>query len=1130
MLIFICCFHLLVVTTLSQLVEFPLNKFFHGANLENGDFDQLCMFGSNCCNCDENCMKFKTCCADAYWNKTKPVSMETYTKLLVNKSTEHITMVCDNILELKGHVSDSVYMVKSCLPFGNLTDKRKCLESTSTINIPVLGRDSYLYRNEFCAKCNLVPEYTYIDIEMKCGDGPGLRNNQRISMSLLSQFKDCTVSLINNNESKSLIQKCNKSIKTCNNTESKYYDLCLSYTAQINKYKNYHCVLCTNGSDNATVDNPFCLANNTQPDQSRKGAINLHFKLVMNEKKTVVIQIKKQKFPVRQFLSIAGHNAENDALLDFYLCGRGQPNSTCCGCSYDCAENLGCCFDAFWNETNATTMEEYLKTFLAKTKRHGDLSCEYIIESNNFLSAAYTMIKHCAMGADANDTVRCLHSSNLSLEQSVPVIGPDGYMYRNSFCAKCNFVSKFYHINISASCSGLNETEKGRLIKSCILNTETNGVKSDQCTKYLGDDENHSTNDDHDFYKSYKAAFYAFANYGCWKCLQLKNIHEIVQCLPFFGGATGTSKLTWSVILSSSALNHQQSNAQCKNGELYDLKESVCVKHNCPLSYRKTGSECVKEHGLPGKESIDIENEAFDQCLALYGLKAYVSLTNNSIFNVKKFRKDLQNELGINVTFNALLSLSSSAKIMIIIPPAGSNFLNNLNRALGSNKTELWNGIDHYFVTPNTSLSVTELYGFDISRSFSQYRVCAERRVYNAANVKLSSNCDITFDQNTSVPNQNTTMWEVIDKNNNKLFVSVCEKFHLHRTSCPQKVITSNVTILQNKTLTSYSNNKFESYHIEHYTPLEKGYSVCLATSASTKQIFGWHERLTDAEHYISMIVTCVSIFCYVSLLTTYVLFTELRTIPGLSHMSMCVTLLIADGLFFCSVIYRRTYTSCESIAVAIHWSLLSAFMWTAVIAFDLVAKFSSFKVDSNERKLKRFLPRCCFAFAAPTLTVLVTTVLEKISIINVGYGKNGSCWIFNVDARIAWYICPVSFIFLITVAALLLAIYKLNTPHQQNQPVLRNSHKLQAMKISLKFIVILGLTEGIGFMQIAKPRYTESDIAFKAVISLLYTLLRSSRGIMFGYLHIFSQKVVSLGRKKFDHQSKTSVTTNAKV
>lgn len=1123
MLIFICCFHLLVVTTLSQLVEFPLNEFFHGANLENGDFDQLCMFDSNCCNCDKDCMKYKSCCVDAYWNKTKRVSMETYTNLLVNESKKHNTMVCDHILELKGHVTDSVYTVKSCLPFGNQTDTRNCLESTSTINIPVLGVDSYLYRNEFCAKCNLIFEYTYIDIEMKCGDGPGLRNNQRISLSLLSQFKNCTISLLNNNESKSLIQKCNKSIKTCNNTKSKYYDLCLSYTAQINTYKNYHCVLCTKGSDKVTVDNPFCLANNTQPDQSRKGAINLHFKLVMNEKKTVVIQIEKQKFPIRQFVSILRQDVENDGLLDFYLCGRGQPNSTCCCCNYDCAEKLGCCVDAFWNETNPTTMDEYLKTFLAKTKRHRHLSCEYIIESNNFLSAAYTMIKHCALGADANDTVRCLHSSNLSLEQSVPVVGPDGYMYRNSFCAKCNFVTKFYHINISASCSGINETEKGRLIKSCILNTETDVLKSDQCVKYLGSDEEHSTN-------HYKAAFYAFANYGCWKCLKLKNIHEIVQCLPFFGGATGTSKFTWSVILSNSAVDDQQSKAQCKNGELYDFKESVCVKHSCPSSYQKTGSECVKERGLPGKENIYIEKAAFDQCLAFYGLKAYVSLTNNTNFNIKKFRKDLQYELGVNVTFNALLNLSSSAKIMVIIPPAGSNFLRNLNRALRSNKTELWNGIDHYFVTLNASLSVTELYGFDISRSFSQYRICAERRIYNAANVKLSPNCDFTFDQNTSIPYQNTTMWKVIDKDNNKLFVSVCEKFHLHKTRCPQKVLASNVTILQNKTLTRYSNNKYESYHSEHYTPLEKGYSVCLATFAFTNQIFGWHERLTDAEHYISLIVTCGSIFCYVSILTTYILFTELRTIPGLSHMSMCVTLLIADGLFFCSIISRRTYTSCESIAVALHWSLLSAFMWTAVIAFDLVTKFSSFTVDLNERKLKRFLPRCCFAFAVPTLTVLVTTVLEKISVIDVGYGKNEFCWNFDVEARIAWYICPVSFIFLITVAALSLTIYKLNTSHQQNQAVLRNGQKLQTMKISLKLIIVLGLTEGIGFMQIAKSRYTESDIAFKAVISLLYTLLRSSRGIMFGYLHIFSQKVVSLRRKKYKHQSKTLATASTKV
>ena len=47
----------------------------------------------------------------------------------------------------------------------------------------------------------------------------------------------------------------------------------------------------------------------------------------------------------------------------------------------------------------------------------------------------------------------CLNASSFSYEDTLPVFGNDTYLYRNSFCTKCNLIKNFELVNLTADCN-----------------------------------------------------------------------------------------------------------------------------------------------------------------------------------------------------------------------------------------------------------------------------------------------------------------------------------------------------------------------------------------------------------------------------------------------------------------------------------------------------------------------------------------------------------------------------------------------------------------------------------------------------------------------------------------------------
>ena len=85
-----------------------------------------------CCDCDNDCMRHKTCCIDKLWNETNPITIQEYLDKFEKVANKFKDLSCEYVLPSVitfGHTSESLLMVSSCLPNANITDILQCLHS-----------------------------------------------------------------------------------------------------------------------------------------------------------------------------------------------------------------------------------------------------------------------------------------------------------------------------------------------------------------------------------------------------------------------------------------------------------------------------------------------------------------------------------------------------------------------------------------------------------------------------------------------------------------------------------------------------------------------------------------------------------------------------------------------------------------------------------------------------------------------------------------------------------------------------------------------------------------------------------------------------------------------------------------
>ena len=102
--------------------------------------------------------------------------------------------------------------------------------------------------------------------------------------------------------------------------------------------------------------------------------------------------------------------------------------------------------------------------------------------------------------------------------------------------------------------------------------------------------------------------------------------------------------------------------------------------------------------------------------------------------------------------------------------------------------------------------------------------------------------------------------------------------------------------------------------------------------------------KTTDAYASLQILTSIgctVSMVALVLLLITYILFAELRNLPGKIIINLALSLLVYQAMFF-SAVKTPNQEQCLVIAVLLHFFVLSSFTWMNVMAYDVHRTFTT--------------------------------------------------------------------------------------------------------------------------------------------------------------------------------------------
>ncbi|KAJ7379622.1 hypothetical protein OS493_014017 [Desmophyllum pertusum] len=149
--------------------------------------------------------------------------------------------------------------------------------------------------------------------------------------------------------------------------------------------------------------------------------------------------------------------------------------------------------------------------------------------------------------------------------------------------------------------------------------------------------------------------------------------------------------------------------------------------------------------------------------------------------------------------------------------------------------------------------------------------------------------------------------------------------------------------------------------------------------------------KTTPASLQLLTSIGCiVSMVSLVLLLITYILFAELRNLPGKIIINLAFSLLLYQSVLF-SAVKTDDQEACLAVAVLLHYFVISSFTWMNVMAYDVHRIFTatSVGVAGNRRGSykKRLMKYCLYAWGAPAFIVLICVVVDHIKKGSIGYG-----------------------------------------------------------------------------------------------------------------------------------------------
>ncbi|XP_072174707.1 uncharacterized protein [Diadema setosum] len=319
--------------------------------------------------------------------------------------------------------------------------------------------------------------------------------------------------------------------------------------------------------------------------------------------------------------------------------------------------------------------------------------------------------------------------------------------------------------------------------------------------------------------------------------------------------------------------------------------------------------------------------------------------------------------------------------------------------------------------------------------------------------------------------------------------------------------------------------------------------------SSEGLEICNNHSNVKNEEYVIffdfstpQIIMACtgmaLSSICLFVTLATYILFDELRTLPGLNLMSLMFALLAGNILFVAGITITPGSVACQITAILLHYFFLARVFWTNAV---LVHAFRTFgpkihksvnrslnvlQRQNSRSRLVAHVPYAVYAWGTPLVLIILGTVWNQCACgpFPVYYGVYFSCWIGDPKAFTYLFLIPLS-IFLVMNAALYIPTVCNMT--RVTKSGLRKGNDVEVNRTRCKLSIYAKLSTATGFCWFLGVTAVLINADFLWYIFILFLSLE---GFFIFYSFFCTRRVKNLYSKRFFTRSPTrSSQTNEK-
>lgn len=850
-------------------------------------------------------------------------------------------------------------------------------------------------------------------------------------------------------------------------------------------------------------------------------------------------------FPYMEFFGLKGEPSTHmKKMLDmYYLCSSSskQTDMMQCECSHNCMKFNSCCMDALWESDRNETMEQYKTRLLLEAEKYAILQCNPILtglpKAHGYSVESVLMRSTCQKSVEQSLVNNC--ETAIGRQAYRPVLGIDGYIYKNKYCAICNDNAEFRRMNISAKDCNEDRTlpnttsffQQNRDCKFELESLTDPTIQDDDVLRICQPNPEvtcePTTTETHcrlcsGYLSGFKYNGTCYKNFHCFMIMNSEqNLERISKAMFFECGdykvRTRSSQTTdlgdglfgWSFSIKPSysmlVSFNDLSETQCEEGEIYDDVSKQCIVDVvCGPGYTQIGTSC-KKSGIISHDITGMLSSRYSEQNSLC-LSDVVFVT----VNLSKF-DDTEN---ITNTIETVMSggkiLHRSGETITFQIKTNKTTTHLLDSSIYNVKSEVRSTVPDQYIT--------ELYGIDFTRTFPGDKLCAFPIIHENVNLNTTDNCELRLNDTILSPND-YVINIYAEQSRDSTHLITCKKFHL-QSSCLKRTISTFQHIPNNGNI-MVDGTMFEP---GEYIPMETGVAVCIS-SPTTMRVKGWERVVNGVDHYITVVGCSCSIVCYIWVMLTYTIIPALKTIPGKNIVCLCFTLMFCDILLLCGTANLK-YQICAAFGVLLHYFALSAQFWAGIVAFDIWSTFNSRSMIKDIKTGKRFKLYLIFGFFFPAGLMVIFAVLEFTKKVNFGYGLNGICWITKFYPRLATYIIPMTVITALNITALSYTIYCIYKHAKKSKKLLKKSggESMSLSRMSLKLIILLGAIEILGLVQTDGNSSDDVKI-FNGVFRIIYSSVRAFRGVFIWLLYIVTDRVFNVYR---DIKSQRSLYTRS--